>query len=333
MKRHGNLFNQIIELDNLWEAYRKARKGKSSKSAVKRFESSPEKRIIKIRDSLIDNTFTTSEYQTKWVYEPKPRLIYVLPFNPDRVVQHAIMNIVEPIWDKLFIDDSYACRVGKGIHKGSKRCMEFTRKYKYCLKCDISKFYPSINHDILFNIIQHKIKCKQTLNLLSGIIYSIEGENNIPIGNYTSQWFGNLYLNELDIYLKHTHHIKPYLRYCDDFVIFDDSKFFLNELTTIIKDFVGNNLKLTLSKCDLFPVSRGVDFLGYRHFKDYLTLRKSTAKRIKSRLTLLPKLLKQGKITVESYKSSIMSTLGWLKHCSTYNFRNNLCINENLNVY
>jgi len=332
MKRHGNLFSQIIELDNIWDAYRKARKGKSSKSAVKRFESSPEKRIIKIRDSLIYNTFTTSEYQTKWVHEPKPRLIYVLPFNPDRVVQHAIMNVVEPIWDKLFIDDSYACRVGKGIHAGSKRCMEFTRNYKYCLKCDISKFYPSINHDILFNIIQRKIKCKQTLNLLSNIIYSIEGERNIPIGNYTSQWFGNLYLNELDIHLKHIHRIKPYLRYCDDFVIFDNSKHFLNVLITIIKDFVGNNLKLNLSKCDLFPVSRGVDFLGYKHFKDYLTLRKSTAKRIKYRLVLLPKLLKQGKITLESYKSSIMSTLGWLNWCNTYNFKNNIHINEVLNA-
>lgn len=244
MRRHNNLFDQITSTDNLRLAYRKARKGKTSKSAIKRFDTAPEKRLARIQSQLIDGTFNTSRYQTKWVFEPKQRLIYVLPFNPDRIVQHAIMNVIEPIWDSMLISDTYACRSGKGIHAGSRRVMEFVRRYKYCLKCDVSKFYPSVDHDILFGIIQRKIKCRRTLELLQNIIYSIGGGKNVPIGNYTSQWFGNLYLNELDQYLKHKYRIKPYVRYCDDFVLFADDKAILNKMAHVIKDFVWTNLNL-----------------------------------------------------------------------------------------
>ena len=328
MKRHGNLFDQIVSMDNLWAAYRKARKGKSSKSAIKRFDGNPQRRLERIQCRLIDGSFSTSPYLTKWVFEPKQRLIYVLPFNPDRIVQHAIMNVIEPIWDKMLISDSYACRSGKGIHAGSRRVMEFVRRYKYCLKCDISKFYPSVDHDILFNIIQRKIKCSRTLELLRNIIYSIGGGKNVPIGNYTSQWFGNLYLNELDQYLKHEWHVKPYVRYCDDFVLFADDKPFLNKMAHVIKEFAWDKLKLTLSKCDLFPVTQGVDFLGYRHFRNYLLLRKSTAQRIKRRLRLLPRLLERGKISLESYRSSLASSMGWLKWCNSRNLALSLRIDE-----
>ena len=315
-------------MDNLWTAYRKARKGKTSKSAVKRFDVEPEKRLTKIRSALVSGKFNTSGYETKWVFEPKQRLIYVLPFNPDRIVQHAIMNVIEPIWDSMLISDSYACRSGKAIHAGSKRVMEFVRRYKYCLKCDISKFYPSVDHDILFNIIQRKIKCRRTLELLHNIVYSIGGGKNVPIGNYTSQWFGNLYLNELDQHLKHEYCIKPYVRYCDDFVLFSDDKPFLNNMAHVIKNYVWDKLKLTLSKCDLFPVTQGVDFLGYRHFRNYLLLRKSTAQRIKRRLRLLPLLRERGKISLDSYRSSLASSMGWLKWCNSHNLALKLRIEE-----
>lgn len=328
MKRHGQLFDQIVSMDNLRAAYRKARKGKSSKSAIRRFGTSPEIRLENIRRSLINGSFTTSAYLTKWVFEPKARLIYVLPFNPDRIVQHAIMNVIEPIWDRMLISDSYACRSGKGIHAGSRKVMEFVRRYRYCLKCDISKFYPSVDHAILFSIIQRKIKCSRTLELLRNIIYSIGGGKNVPIGNYTSQWFGNLYLNELDQHLKHEWRIKPYVRYCDDFVLFSDDKPFLNRMALVIKEFVWERLRLTLSKCDLFPVTQGVDFLGYRHFRNYILLRKSTAQRIKRRLRLLPRLLERGRITADSFRSSLASSLGWLKWCNSHNLALNLRINE-----
>ena len=315
-------------MDNLWEAYKKARKGKSKQAAVRLFGQSAEDRLVQIRDSLVAGSFDTSRYITRWVFEPKQRLIYVLPFNPDRIVQHAIMNVIEPIWDRMLISDSYACRSGKGIHAGSRRVMEFVRRYRYCLKCDISKFYPSVDHDILFGIIQRKIKCRRTLELLRNIIYSIGGGKNVPIGNYTSQWFGNLYLNELDQHLKHKWHIKPYARYCDDFVLFDDDKSVLNIMSAVIKDFVWDKLRLTLSKCDLFPVTQGVDFLGYRHFRNYLLLRKSTAQRIKRRLRLLPTLLERGKISLDSYRSSLASSMGWLKWCNSHNLALSLRIEE-----
>jgi hypothetical protein len=287
---------------------------------VKRFAESPERNLIRIRDKLLSKTFKTSKYHSKMIYEPKQREIFILPFDPDRVVQHALMNVIEPIWESLFINDSYACRIGKGIHAGSNRTMEFVRRYKYCLKCDISKFYPSVDQRILFNIVKRKIKCRDTLWLIEDILFSYPGGKNVPIGNYTSQWFGNLYLNDLDQYLKHTHKIKGYIRYCDDFCLFHDDKKLLGELAKLIRDFVWSNLRLTLSKCDLFPVSRGVDFLGYRHFPKYILLRKSTAKRVKKRMSKLPELLLAGKISLEQFRSSVASTAGWLKWANSHNF-------------
>lgn len=318
MKRYGNLFPQIVDYDNLELAYEKARRGKSKKQSVIKFAQNPEKNLSHIQDLLVSGEFTTSNYTIKKIYEPKERTIYVLPFAPDRIVQHAILNILETIWDNLFIYDSYACRKGKGIHKGSIKTMEFVRKYKYCLKADVSKFYPSIKHDILFNIINKKIKCSKTLSLLKDIIYSVAG---VPIGNYTSQWFGNLYLNELDMLVKHKLRIKGYLRYCDDFVLFHDDKTFLKDASLIIQDFLWDRLKLVLSKCSIFPINHGVDFLGYRHFNNYVLLRKSTAQRIARRLNKLPLLLHKGKASFDLCVSSIASSLGWMSHSNSYNFQ------------
>lgn len=313
---------------NLELAYQKARRGKGWQRNVKEFEKDIPGNLKAIHDMLLNRTYTTSVYKIKKVYEPKERTIYVLPFYPDRIVQHAIMNVLEPIWDSLFIYDSYACRKGKGIHAGSKRTMEFIRKNKYCLQCDISKFYPSVNHDVLYDIVQRKIKCPDTLWLLHNIIYSYEGESNVPIGNYTSQWFGNLYMNELDQLIKGQHHIKHYLRYCDDFLLFHNDKRVLGTMAEVITDFVGKTLKMRLSKCSLFPVSQGVDFLGYRHFRRHVLLRKSTTKRVKKRLKRLPYDLKHGRITAEQFRSSLCSTNGWLKWANTHNLQLSLQIKE-----
>jgi len=206
--------------------------------------------------------------------------------------------------------------------------MEYVRKNNYCLKCDISKFYPSVDQDTLYKILQRKIKCADTLWLIKNIIYSYPGGKNVPIGNYTSQWFGNMYLNELDMYVKHELKCKDYVRYCDDFCLFHDDKMVLNAAAKSIETFLLNRLNLRFSKCDLFPVSHGVDFLGYRHFRKYILLRKSTAKRVKKRLAMLPRLLENGKITKGQFKSSVASTWGWLKWANTYNFRLSLDIDK-----
>lgn len=322
MKRHGNLFSQIVDMENIEEAYRKARRGKTWQDKVKKIDEVKDEKLKELRQSLIDGTFTTSSYRIKTIYEPKERQIFILPFYPDRVVQHALMNVVSPIWDKMMIKDSYACRQGKGQHKGSLRCMQFVRRNKWVYQFDISKFYPSINHNVLMEIIQRKIKDKRVLELFNDIITSIDGETNVPIGNYTSQWFGNLYMNEVDTLVKHKLHVRDYIRYCDDFLLFGNDKEALKQYATTIERFINDRLKLRLSKKNLFPTAHGVDFLGYRHFPNgKILVRKNTAKRIKKRMKSLLWQLEHRKITEEQALGKTASAYGWLKHANTYNLR------------
>lgn len=320
MKRHGNLWAKVVEKENLYLAFRKAKKGKGWQHTVQRFEENIDTNLEIIRKSLINKTFTTSDYLQKEVYEPKQRTIYVLPFAPDRIVQHAIMNILEPIWNSMMIGDSHACRKGKGQHSASRRAMEFTRQYHYCFQADVRKFYPSINHNILMKIIEKKVKDPTVLWLLGDIIYSMPGETNVPIGNYTSQWFGNLYLNELDMFVKHELREKSYLRYNDDFMIFGNDKKRLHYNRLKIEAFLKESLALTMAKDKVFPVTQGLDFVGYRHFPGKILLRKRTAKRVKKRIGSLSRKVSVGKISPESARSSIASTEGWIKWANTYNF-------------
>lgn len=193
---------------------------------------------------------------------------------------------------------------------------------------DISKFYPSINKEILMDVVQQKLKCTPTISLLSEIVNSTDGPTNVPIGNYTSQWLGNLYLNKLDMFVKHELREKAYLRYCDDFCLFSDFKEKLNECENEIKNFLNSKLNLSLSKNSLFPITQGVDFLGYRHFRNKILLRKSTAKRVKKRIRSIPTLYSEGKITKDYILSTIASTEGWLKWANTCNFRKSLDLNQ-----
>lgn len=329
MKRHGDLYNKIIDKQNIELAYQKAKKGKMWQQKIKVISKDKEKYLEKIYIKLKNKTYRTSKYMIKTIYEPKTRKIYVLPFYPDRVVQHALMNVLAPIWDSLFIKDSYACRIGKGQHKGSLRCMQFVRRNRYCLQCDISKFYPSINHEKLIEIIKKKIKCKDTITLLKEIIQSVKGDNNVPIGNYTSQWFGNIYMNEMDTLMKQKYKIRDYIRYCDDFLLFSNDKEKLKTMAAVITDFTQNDLKMRLSKCNLYHTSQGVDFLGYRHFPNgKILLRKSTTKRVRKNIKSLPYKIRHGKITAESALSTIASIKGWLKWANTYNLQISLKLNE-----
>lgn len=302
-------------------AFQDARKGKSRLKIVQWCNTHLDTVIEQIHKMLRDKTYRTSPYKTMIIHEPKTREIFKLPFFPDRIIHHTLMRVIEPIWNGLFFYDSHACRKGKGLHAGSRKTMEYVRKYRYCLKMDVSKFYPSVSHDILYNLVARKIKCADTLWLIREIIYGYPGGKNIPIGNYTSQWLGNLYLNELDTFLKQERRVKAYVRYCDDFCVFHDDKLYLGALAEAIKDFLSSRLKMTLSKCDLFPVSRGVDFLGYRHFPDHILLRKSTATRMKRRLRKLPFMLSSGRITPDQYRSTLASISGWLRWANTHHLQ------------
>lgn len=329
MKRHNGLYNKLIDMENIKLAYHNARKNKTWQEQVKYVDRNADVLLEQLQQSLINHTFHTAKYKTKDIYEPKHRVIYILPFYPDRIVQHAIVNVLSPLWDSMFIYDSYACRKNKGQHKGSKRCMEYARQYEYCLQGDISKFYPSIRHDILKQIIRKKIKDNEMLWLLDNIIDSTNTETNVPIGNFLSQWFGNLFMNELDMYVKHVLHVTPYIRYCDDFLLFGNNKQHLHKLGVLITNFIQDRLSMKLSKLNLFHTYQGVDFLGYRHFHNgKILVRKRTAKRIKKRMKYIGTQLIHNTIQPERALGQIASASGWLKHANTYNLQASLHLKE-----
>ena len=320
MKRYGDFFTKIVDMENLQEAYHKASKGKHWQRNVRTYDADPIPWLMKLKESLEQETFHTASYTTKQIYEPKERTIYILPFYPDRIVHHAVMNVLEPVFDKLMIYDSYSCRKGKGQHAGSRRCMEMVRHNRYCLKCDISKFYPSVNHEVLKTILRHKLKDKRLLALLDDVIDSTHTDTNVPIGNYLSQWFGNLYMNELDTYTKQHWHIRDYIRYCDDFCFFSNDKDELRKIRAELPGYLAGTLKLKLSKCQLFPTAQGVDFLGYRHFPRYILVRKKTATRIRRHLREVMHLLKQGRISPETANAKVASARGWVQHANAHHY-------------
>lgn len=326
MKRHGSLFDQIASIENLRLAYRNARRGKSWQKTVLEFDECHEERLVEIQKLLIEGKYQTSKYRTKQIFEPKQRVIYVLPFSPDRIAQHAIIQVLEPIWDRSLLQQSFACRKNLGLHRASTYTKKCVRKYKYCLQMDIRKFYPSIDHEILFEIVCRKIKCKRTLEILHDIIKSTDG---CPIGNYTSQWFGNLYLDRLDQHLKHKYRVKGYCRYVDDFLIFGDSKDWLQFVRMNVVEFLRRELKLEISRWQLKPVKEGVDFVGYRHFPNKLLLRKSTARQMTKKISHLQGIWPD--CSSIRFRSVLASYSGWAGWAQTYNLRQKLqltCLQE-----
>lgn len=295
MKRIGYLHEQVYSLPNIELADRKARRHKSVRWGILKHDKHREKENLKLAETLRNLTYKTSKYSTFKIYEPKERLIFRLPYYPDRITHHAIMNIMEPIWVNIFIKHTYSCIKDRGIHDVAKDLKYVLQKYpeetKYCLKIDVKKFYPSINHDILYEILQKKIKDPKLLSLLKEIIYSANG---VPIGNYLSQFFANLYLAYFDHWVKEELKCKFYFRYADDIVVLSDNKEFLRTVLLSMKLYLRNVLKLELKQnYQIFPVnSRGIDFVGYKFFHTHVLLRKS----IKVRLFKLIKGYKDKKI-------------------------------------
>lgn len=314
MKRFGNLYSQICSMENIYQAYLNAKTGKGSTYGVVLFEKDLENNLLSICKSLTDKTYTISEYKTFIIHDPKEREIYRLPFR-DRVVHHAIMNILAPIWIPIFISHTYSCIKGRGIHgalKHLKKDLKDKDNTQYCLKMDIRKFYPSIDHVILKRIIRKKIKDKSVLWLLDNIIESSPG---IPIGNYTSQFLSNLYLSYFDHWIKEEKHIRYYYRYADDMVILSKNK---NELQTLLQDikiYLHDNLNLILkNNYQIFPIGkRGIDFIGYVFFHTHIRMRKSIKKNFCKKISKLNK----EKLSSRDYKIAISPWLGWAKHCNS----------------
>ncbi|WP_427340947.1 reverse transcriptase domain-containing protein [Caloranaerobacter sp. DY30410] len=347
MKRHGNLYEKIYDFENLYQAYLEARKNKRYRQDVLEFTANLEENLIQIQNELIWKTYKVGRYREFYIYEPKRRLIMALPFK-DRVVQWAIYRILNPLFDKTFIEHSYACRVGKGTHAAADRLQYWLRKVSrkpekwYYLKLDISKYFYRVDHDVLIKILQNKIKDKDLIWLLKVIIDSngmkfglplgaepgecerISGKG-IPIGNLTSQLFANTYLNELDKYCKHELKVKYYIRYMDDVIILHNDKKYLHEIKNLIEIFLNESLKLHLNnKTAIRPISVGIPFVGFRVWATHRKMKKKSVKKIKKRLKFIKKEYEAGRIEFDKVNATVQSYLGIMKHFNSYNLRKKL---------
>lgn len=314
MKRINNIFERIITIENLIKADEKAQKGKSKTYGVVMHNRNRENNILKLHDMLISKTYKTSTYDIFKVYEPKERDVYRLPYFPDRICHHAIMNILEPVFVAVFTADSYSCIKGRGIHKASfnlRKALKNSEETTYCLKLDIKKFYPNIDHDILKALLRKKFKDADLLWLLDEIIDSAPG---LPIGNYLSQYLANFYLTYFDHWIKEQLHTVYYFRYADDIVILHRHKEDLHHSLKRIETYFKCNLKLEVKdNWQVFPVAkRGIDFVGYVHFHTHVLLRKSIKQRFARMLKRKPR------------KASIASYSGWTKHCDSTNLMKKL---------
>ncbi len=307
MKRLNHLYQKVYNVENLQLADAIARKGKSEQYGVQIHDKSKEENIASLHAMLRDKTYTTSPYTTFTIYEPKEREIFRLPYFPDRIVHHAVMIIMEPIFVSSFTSDTYSCIKGRGIHAAAnavKEALKDVAGTQYCLKLDIRKFYPSVDHDILKQLLRRKIKDRDLLWLLDNIIDSAEG---LPIGNYLSQYFANFYLSYFDHWIKQEKNVKYYFRYADDLVILSDNKPYLHQLLHDIRKYLQRHLKLTLKgNYKVFPVaSHGIDFVGYVFRHTHILLRKS----IKQNFARM--------IARRKNRASIASYYGWAKHCNS----------------
>lgn len=325
MKTFNNLFEAVVDFENLYKACNKAKKGKRYRVQALRFRECLEENLIDIQNELIWNKYKPLKYRQFWVFDPKKRLISAPAFR-DRVVHHSLVQVIEPIFEKKFITDTYACRKGMGPHNAVARVQYFERVAKrnygdfYILKCDIRKYFPSINHDIMKKEFHRAISDRKVQKLYDQIIDSFEPcGRGLPIGALTSQLSANIYLSPLDHFIKEECQERFYIRYMDDFIIIAHSKDHLRKLWREIESYLNNKLDLQLNpKTKIFYWKQGIDFCGYRIWPTHIKPRKSTMKRARRRLKKMARLYRDNPKTLEHAKNSIMSFLGYVKHCQCY---------------
>jgi len=339
VKTYRNLFDKITSFDNLLLAAQKAQKGKRFKKSTSLFNLNLEKEILGLQRELKHMTYKHGGYRDFLIHDPKMRLISAAPYR-DRVIHHALCNIIEPLFDKTFIHDSYACRKGKGTHKAVERYSLFARKNRYVLKCDIRKYFQSIDHEILVQMVAKKIRCEKTLWLIREIIGSRDDQSchfyfpgddlftpyqrnkGIPIGNLTSQFLANVYLNGFDHYMKEELGCKYYIRYVDDWVVLDNSKERLHTVKACVEKYLDSlRLKVHQRKCRVYRVDEGIQFLGYRIFPTHRLLKKENVLRMRRRLKRLISQYREGLIRFERIHQSIQSWIGHASHADTFRLR------------
>jgi len=332
MKRYKWLFEQIIAFENLLVAFKKASKGKRSKPAVATFEVNLENELLQLERELRQKTYCPGSYRSFYIHDPKRRLISAAPFR-DRVVHHAVCNIIEPLFERTFIYDSYANRKGKGTHKAIERYQHYARRYKYVLKCDIRKFFPSIDHAILKQELRWKIACPDTLWLLDLIIDASNPQEvhapyfpgddlftpqqrrrGLPIGNLTSQFWANVYMNRFDHFVKEELRVPGYIRYVDDFVLFHNSATVLAKYRQAVQHYlVRLRLLAHPNKTHIHAIQRGVPFLGFQVYPCHRVLQKRKTHRFRRYLHRLLGEYKSGILPALSLEQSLNSWLGHIR--------------------
>lgn len=313
-----NIYEEICSFENLYNAFNKVSSCHKNKASSLKFYNYLEENLIILQNELLWGTYEIGDFFNFICYEPKRREISALPYR-DRVVQSAICNIIEPEISKTFINDSYACVTGKGALKAANRLNYFLNKKNSCyyLKCDIHKYFYNVDLDIAYNLYKRHIKDIRTLNLIYKVIHKDNPEKGIRIGNRLSQLTANLYLNELDHFIKHELKVKYYVRYMDDFIILDNNKRKLKELLLKIECFLEDKLKLKLNgKTEIGKANQGIEFVGYNIFPGRKLIKKQTVYRTRRFITAFIK----GKVPAERFCRSMASISGHAVHTSNYMF-------------
>ena len=336
----GALFTQITSFANLLLAARLASRGKRFRANVAMVSLNLEEELHGLQQELITHTYRPGPYDTFIVHDKKPRLISAAPFR-DRVVHHVLCNVIEPIFDRRFLYDSYACRTGKGTHAAVDRASHYARRFRYVLKCDMEKYFPSIDHAILMELIVERIWDEGVLWLVHTILDGsnpqpevrhyfpgddlfapFERRRGIPIGNQTSQFFANIYLDKLDYYVKETLRAPGYVRYVDDFLLFDDDKRRLHEARAAIEAFTDRlRVRLHPRKCFVAPVTSGFTFLGYRMFPTHRRLDAGNVRRFKRRLRQYREAVAQGRMSEAQRDDCVRSWVAHAMHADTARLR------------
>jgi len=352
------MFDQIYKLENLCFAFTQAQLDNRYKRKICAFTFSLEENLMRLRWELFSGSYHPRPYTYFMLHDPKTRSIAAPAFH-DRIVQHSLVNQIQPLFEKQFICDSYACRANKGTHFAATRLKKFLMASRsvygkdvpiYVLQCDIRKFFQSVSWDILLSVVTKSITCPKTFSLIKTIVtthhelesakiddcpqmslfepvkesaqtsISVENRTGLPIGNLTSQLFANIYLNQLDHFIKDRLRVKYYARYMDDFLIISPDKEFLKEMLGKIREFLKNDLHLTLhpKKLTIKNVSDGVPFVGYRIFYDHILIRGNTLQRIERNYRSKKKQVKRGTLTDKKMGETKASITGHLKHANTF---------------
>ena len=346
---YRNLYPIVTSFENLYQAFKAAAKGKRSQPNVAAFEFDLEDNLLWLQEELRGRTYRHGPYDSFTIHDPKQRLISAAPFR-DRVVHHALVRVIEPIFERSFIDDSYANRVGKGTHGALDRCQAFARRYRYVLQCDLGQFFPSIDHAILRAILGRKIADRDVLWLVDRILESGEGvlsdvyemvyfpgddlwaanrPRGLPIGNLTSQFWANCYLNPLDHFVTRALRCQGrspgYLRYVDDFLLFADDKGQLWAWKRAIQDFLAD-LRLALHEREstVYPVASGIPFLGFRVYANHRRLKRANGVAFARRLRRHCAAVAQGELAYEELHQRVQGWIAHAAHGNTYRLRESL---------